>query len=274
MRKILVSVFNDERAAFEGLTALKDLHADGDITLYASAVIVKDANGVASVKESHDRGPVGTAVGVVTGALVGLLAGPVGVAVGAYVGGLGGLAYDLFSMGVGSDFIGEASAELTPGKSAVVADIDETWVVPVETRVGDLGGMTFRKIPSEVIDEQVTREAAQAKADLEHLRAEFRTTTSAARAKVEAAIDGQRQKLDALDARIEKEMDEQQADFNARMTTLQAQQATVHDNKKKSGIEARIADLKARFAERKAKLEHARALTKEAHELTKEAVLR
>jgi uncharacterized membrane protein len=272
MRKILVSVFDTERTAFEGLEALKDLHRDGDITVYATAVITKDANGVSAVKESDDRGPVGTAVGVVGGALVGMLAGPVGAAVGAYVGGMGGLAYDLFSVGVGSDFISEASAQLTPGKSAVVADIDETWVTPVETRIGDLGGVTFRKVPDEVIDEQMTREATQAKAELEGLRAEFRETTGAARAKVEAAIDRQRQKLDALDARIEKEIDEQQADFNGRLTTLQTQQTRVRGDKKAS-IGARIADLKARFAERKAKLQHSRELTKEAHELTKEAVL-
>lgn len=272
MRKILVSVFNDERTAFEGLTALKELDRDGDITLYASSVIVKDAGGVASVKESHDRGPIGTAVGVVSGALVGLIAGPVGAVVGAYVGGVGGLAYDLFSVGVGSDFIGEASAELTPGKSAVVAEIDESWVTPVETRIGDLGGVTFRKVPNEIIDEQVTREATQAKAELEHLQAELETTTGAARAKVEKAIDGQRQKLDALDTRIKTALEQEEAAYKARLATLQTQQAKVREDKK-AGIEARIAELKAHFEERKAKLEHALQLTKEAHELTKEAVL-
>jgi uncharacterized membrane protein len=45
MNKILVAVFNGEAAAFQGLSALKDLHRDGDITLYSSAVIVKDKSG-------------------------------------------------------------------------------------------------------------------------------------------------------------------------------------------------------------------------------------
>jgi len=271
MRKILVSVFDDERTAFEGLTALKDLHHDGDITLYASAVIVKDANGVTSVRDSEDRGPVGTAVGVVAGALVGLVAGPVGAVVGAYVGGVGGLAYDLFAVGVGSDFIRDTSAELTAGKSAVVAEIDESWVTPVETRIGDLGGVTFRKIPNEVVDEQVSREATLAKAELEHLREEFRQTTGAARTKVEKAIDAQRQKLAALDARIKTTLEQETAAYQARLATLEAQQAKVREDKK-AAIAARIAALKADFAERKAKLERARELTTEAHALTKEAV--
>ena len=114
--KILVSVFDSERTAFEGLTALKDLHRDGDITLYASTVIAKDAAGVVAVRQAADRGPVGTLVGIVTGGLVGLLGGPVGVAVGAYVGGFGGLMYDLFKAGVSMDFVDEVSASLTPGQ--------------------------------------------------------------------------------------------------------------------------------------------------------------
>jgi uncharacterized membrane protein len=81
--KILVSVFDSERTAFEGLTALKDLHREGDISLYASTMIAKDASGTVSVRQAADNGPIGTLAGRVTGGLVGLLGGPVGVAVGA-----------------------------------------------------------------------------------------------------------------------------------------------------------------------------------------------
>ena len=43
MNKMLVAVFDTEPAAYEGLNALTELHADGDITLYATAVLVKDS---------------------------------------------------------------------------------------------------------------------------------------------------------------------------------------------------------------------------------------
>jgi hypothetical protein len=39
MDKMLIAVFDNESAAFQGLSALKDLHKNGDVTLYASAVI-------------------------------------------------------------------------------------------------------------------------------------------------------------------------------------------------------------------------------------------
>lgn len=67
MNKMLVAVFGTERAAYEGLSALKDLHKDGDITLYATAVISKDSSGAVTVKQGADEGPIGTAIGLLTG---------------------------------------------------------------------------------------------------------------------------------------------------------------------------------------------------------------
>ena len=230
--KILVSVFDSERTAFEGLTALKDLHRDGDITLYASTVIAKDASGTVSVRQAADRGPIGTLVGIVTGGLVGLLGGPAGVAVGAYVGGFGGLMYDLFKAGVSIDFVDEVSASLIPGTAAVVADIDETWVTPIDTRLGALGGTTFRRLPGEVVDTELIRETDAARMELEQLRAELRETSGEAKANVEKAIDAQRRKLEALDDRIGKALAQQKAEFQARLATLREQQAKARESQR------------------------------------------
>ena len=52
MNKMLIAVFDSDAAAFEGLNALKDLHKNGDITLYASAVIAKDKTGKIEVKQA------------------------------------------------------------------------------------------------------------------------------------------------------------------------------------------------------------------------------
>ena len=47
---MIVMVFDNESSAFEGLKALKDLDADGSITLYSQTVIEKDDNGEVRVK--------------------------------------------------------------------------------------------------------------------------------------------------------------------------------------------------------------------------------
>ena len=270
--KILVSVFDSERTAYEGLTALKDLHADGDITLYASTVIAKDASGTVSVRQAADHGPVGTLTGVVTGALVGLLGGPVGVALGAYVGGFGGLMYDLFKAGIGTDFVDEVSASLTPGSAAVIADIDETWVTPIDTRLGALGGTTFRRLQGEVIDAELIRETDAARMDLEHLQAELKQSSDEAKANVQGAIETQRQKLEAMVGRVDKTLADQQAEFEARMATLREQQAKARADHRQR-IETRIDELKASHETRKTKLEEARRLAKASVEATREALV-
>ena len=270
--KILVSVFDSEQAAFDGLTALKDLHWAGDITLYASSVIAKDSSGVVSIRQAADRGPVGTVAGIVTGGLVGLLGGPVGVAVGAYVGGFGGLMYDLYNAGVSTDFVDEVSASLTPGKAAVVADVDETWVTPVDTRIGALGGTTFRRFPDEIVDKELIRETESARKELEQLRAELRESSHEAKANVEKAIDAQRRKRGALVDRCDKALGQEKAEFGARLATLHEQQGKARESQKQR-IDARIDELKASHAARKAKLEEARRLAKESIEATREALV-
>ena len=270
--KILVSVFDSEQAAFEGLTALKDLHRDGDITLYASSVVAKDASGTASVRQRADNGPLGTLVGMVTGGLIGLLGGPVGVAVGAYVGGFGGLMYDLLNVGVGMDFVDEVSASLTPGKAAVVADVDEVWVTPIDTRLGALGGTTFRRFRGEAVDAELIRETESTRTELEQLRAELRETSGEAKANVETAIDGQRRKLQGLVDRVDTTLAQQKAEFEARLATLREQQAKARASQRQR-IDARMDELKASHEARNAKLEEARQHAKASIEATREALV-
>jgi uncharacterized membrane protein len=272
VNKILISVFDTEQAAFQGVSALKDLHSDGDITMYASAVIAKDAEGHVDVRQAADRGPIGTMVGIVTGGLVGLLGGPVGVAVGAYVGGTGGVLYDLFNAGFDGDIVDEVAAALTPGKAAIVVDIDEYWVAPVETRLGVLGATTFRRLPGEMLDEQLTREAETSKAELEQLQGELREESGEAKAKLQAAIETQRRKLEALEVRIEAAIEQHKAELDAKLSTLRAQWDKAR-GRQKERIDARITEIKAAHEARQGKLQEARELAKQALALTREAVV-
>ena len=57
MEKMLVVIFNDESKAYEGSRALKQLDAEGSMTIYAEAVIKKNADGTATVKQVDDGFP-------------------------------------------------------------------------------------------------------------------------------------------------------------------------------------------------------------------------
>src|SRR5580765_5345553 len=119
MEKMLVVVFENETKAFEGLSALKDLDKNGDITLYANAVVSVNANGKLNVRQTTDNSGVATATGLFVGGLLGIIGGPIGLAIGAGTGAMAGLAVDIGHDYVNADFVDDVSSKLTKGKTAL-----------------------------------------------------------------------------------------------------------------------------------------------------------
>mgnify|MGYP000603286231 CR=1 FL=1 len=73
MSKMIVSVFDDEQTAYKGTQALTELHREGSISVYSAAVVSRDADGAIRIKDAGDEGPLGTALGMLTGAIIGVL---------------------------------------------------------------------------------------------------------------------------------------------------------------------------------------------------------
>jgi uncharacterized membrane protein len=244
MDKILVVVFDSESKAYEGSLALQELQNEGSINLYAKAVIARDANGKVTVKQSGDMGPVGTAVGLLTGSLIGLLAGPVGVAIGVTVGTSGGLLYDLAQLGVGEDYLNEVGKSLLPGKAAVVAEAWEEWMLPVDTKMEALGGVVFRTTRMDVLDEQIEKDNAALNADLDELEAEYAQASAEAKKKLQLKIDATKAKLQASQNAMQARLEASQQETDAKIKSLQEQAAKAH-GERKAKLEKRIAELKA-----------------------------
>jgi uncharacterized membrane protein len=263
MNKMLVAVFGTETAAYEGLSALKDLHVRGDVTLYATAVIMKDASGAISVKQPADKGPVGTALGMLTGGLAGLLAGPVGAAVGVAAGGVAGLVFDLAEIGIDTDFLEEVSQALSPGKTAVLAEVQETWTTPVDTSLGRLGGLVFRRLRSEVVEDELARQSAAFATEMKQLRDELTQSTAETKAALQREVAAVRAKLETTQTQARAKADQSKQELEAKIAALREQMRRASD-RQKAKIEKHIAAVKAGHAVRSAKLEQAGKLIKEA----------
>lgn len=263
MKKMLFAAFDTETAAFEGLSALKDLHRDGDITLYASAVIVKDKTGKMSIKQAAEDGPVGTALGLLTGGLIGILGGPAGMAIGATLGGFTGFLFDLDQSGIGATFLDDVSKTLTPGKAAVLAELDESWTTPVDTRLHERGGIVFRRLRAEVVEDQLVRESAAFQADMKALEADLKQAIAEDRAAIQKDIEQVKKYIKLNQDQAKARLDQAKAELDARITALRAQAKDASD-RGKARIEKRIADAKADFDVRSKKLNQAWTLTKEA----------
>ncbi len=263
MNKMLVAVFDSETAASEGLSALKELHKDGDITLYATTVLTKDAGGNVAVKQAAAEGPAGTAVGLFTGGLIGLLGGPAGLPIGAAIGGLTGLLFDLDKSGISVKFVDDVAKVLLPGKAAVVADIDESWTTPVDARLHKHGAIVFRRLRSEVVEDQLNREAAAFRADLKALGDEMKQAGAENKASIQKDIDAVTKQLKATQDLAKARLAETKAEMEAKLKALEDQAKSAH-GRGRARIEKRIGDVKADFAARSKKLNQAWDLTKEA----------
>src|SRR5262249_38959144 len=124
MDRMLVVVFDSEAKAYEGKKALVQLDSEGSIGVYGYAVLAKNADGTATVKQGDDVGPIGTLIGTSLGSLIGVLGGPAGVAIGATAGMAGGSFFDFHNVRIGSDYLDDVTKALTPKKAAVVAQVD------------------------------------------------------------------------------------------------------------------------------------------------------
>jgi uncharacterized membrane protein len=256
MDKMLVVVFDGEARAYDGLRALKSLDAEGSITLYACAVIAKDAKNNIGVRQAADQGPLGSAVGLFTGSLLGLWAGPLGFAVAAGTGMLGGILFDLARSGASAEFLKEAGDELEPGMVALVAEIAEDWVTPLDARMEALGGKVFRRARQQLVDAQIEAEISAHEQDVATLKAEMLRATAAHKAKIEARLGKAKAKLQAAQDRARSAIDATTKESEAKIALLQERAAT-SVGEAKAALTVRIERTRAEVRERRDRLQRA-----------------
>jgi len=232
MDRMLVVVFNTEPKAYEGKKALIQLEDEGSIVVYAYAVVGRNADGTTTVRQSDDPGPLGTLVGTSLGALIGVLGGPAGVAIGASAGLLAGGTVDLNKARIGEDFIDDVREQLQPNKFAVVAEIQEDWTTPVDTRMEAIGGKVFRRALSEVKQTVNEEDVAAMKADMAQMKAEHAKADADRKAKLQ-------EKINQLDSKIQAQLEK---------SKQQRQAAEAQAKAKVEVLKAKAAALKAKAA--------------------------
>ena len=246
MDRMLVVVFDDEKTAYAGSSALQQLDADGSIAVYAAAVLAKNADGTTEVKKGNEAAPWGTLAGTAVGSLIGILGGPVGVAVGAVYGALVGAIPDLDNARVGSDFVDDVGKSLTPGKVALVAEIDEDWTTPVDTRMEALGGYIFRRSLADVVDTQDERDIASIKADMAQTKAEHAEAKAERKAKLQARISALNAKLQEKLEKAKTRREAIQREGDSKVNTLKTKAAQAKQELK-AKQEQRMASVKKQY---------------------------
>jgi uncharacterized membrane protein len=186
MGTLLMVVFDNEAGARAGAKALRALHAEGAVTVYAFAIVAREPRGRGlAVREpmAEGSGAAAPALGAAVGALVTLLGGPAATVTRTVDQGLVEAVRDLVDAGLDADFLKQVSRHLRAGGSAVVAEAEEASPLPLETRVVALGGRIIRCGHGRTTPvELVIREVEALRNELIGLREELGRTEHAATA--------------------------------------------------------------------------------------------
>jgi uncharacterized membrane protein len=272
MEKMLVVVFDNDVKAYEGSRALNRLDYEGSVVIHAEAIISKNPDGTVSVKKAEGDFPVRTVEGTAIGSLIGLLGGPVGFGIGAAAGAVAGGISDIYAAGVDEDFLREVSEKLTPGKYAVVADLSEQWVTPVDKTMEGLGGVVFRMAKTSFEADQRARDIAALKAEINELKVEHSKAIADRKSKIQAKIDGLNTRLKNKQEEARHRLDQIMSEADAKIKALE-KKAAKSPGDAKAAIEAFEAEIRKelRNAEKSLKDLAAKHLEKQAKDLEIEA---
>lgn len=264
MNKLIAVVFPDEKNAYEAVHALQELHGDGSVTLYGSTVVQRQAHGSLSVEEKTDQGPLSVAVGSVIGALIGLFGGAPGIIAGLGAGGLiGGWGHYLHT-DVSDEFLEDIARELRPGDFAVIAEVQEEWTTPVDTRMAQLGGKVVRESRKTFVEDLIEKRIKATKSEVETRKTERQSAKAEKMAsELTAQIEDAAEKLARTADKARDRLERAKEEMNAKIQALQEQAANARPEVK-TRIEQRIAEVRKDFSEREQKLNRAYALTQEA----------
>jgi uncharacterized membrane protein len=242
LEKMIVVVFDNESKAYDGTNALRQLDNEGSITVHAEAVIKKNADGTMALLKARDEFPIRTVAGTAIGSLIGLLGGPVGLAVGAGTGSILGVSGDLYVSGVNADFVDEASTYLTAGKFAVVADISEEWVTPLDVSMEKLGGLVCRIAKRHVEIEQMKSDIAALDAEIAQLKKEMKSARDEQKAKLQAKIDKLKEKRQKKTEQAKQRLEQIKKEHDAKVGALKEKAAKAR-SETKAAIEARVTQI-------------------------------
>jgi 23S rRNA pseudoU1915 N3-methylase RlmH len=175
-----------------------------------------------------------------------------------------GAALDLTEAGVERDFVDDMGARLAPGKAAVIAEIDEYWQVPLDTRMEALGGNLLRQTRTQIEDAYAERAVEAAQRELAGLETERLAQANTAQTeKARRQAEKLQAKIDAAQRRLRVKEDELAAkaravrdEGNKKIAMLEAQKATAAAGSK-AVLDNRLADLRGEYEDRTTRLQEA-----------------
>ena len=156
--ELVAMLYDDPDKASKDLKFVQELAQRKVVRLLDSAILVKDEEGQATLKEGKDLDAgQGRLLGAITGGLVGLLAGPVGAVVGAIAGaGAGAFAAKHIDMGISDEFLRGLGERLEPGSAALLILVQHEWAAPLSRELAGRDGILMQETLTDDLIEKLT----------------------------------------------------------------------------------------------------------------------
>ncbi len=141
MSDFVIAVFPDEEKGQQAAETLSRRARADSIVVRAAALLVKEPDGTVSQRKWARHVPWKLPAAAVLGALIGFLAGPIGAVVGFVSGGFLGFTRAVSDVARAEELLREVHRQFSPGKSALVVELDEESVAAFNARVRELEGV-------------------------------------------------------------------------------------------------------------------------------------
>ncbi|HXB92983.1 MAG TPA: DUF1269 domain-containing protein [Puia sp.] len=257
MTNLIIDSFQEEAAAIEASHKLSELESIGDITIYERVVVKKNTDGKTVVLQADTTEEGGTTLsGMAIGTLVGSLAGPVGMLLGMFTGTLTGAAIETDEYGFAEDFLSKVSDQLQPGMAAVIAEIEEDKAIFVDETLSPLGGTLTRAD----VDYEYTKYSDEEVDEVDE-------DIAAARAKLKAAADEDKNKFRQKIGRLKEKRKEKIAELKEKAKEAVTEVRTSAKDRKIDKMRSKIEKHQAKIADLEKKLQ---AVLEKAKEEVKE----
>ena len=193
---VIAVSFEDDRNAYNALTALKELDSQHRVGVQEAVVVVRGEDG--QVVEKDRIGSMflpNTAGGGIMGLLIGIIGGPLGMLIGSASGLFLGSLFDISDIDETESALGAISSTVQIGHTSLLAVVTEQSPEVIDAAMSEMGGTVLRRSVTDVEAEIAAAEDAERKAKWEARKELVRSHHEHDKAAVDAKLDALKAKL-------------------------------------------------------------------------------
>jgi uncharacterized membrane protein len=201
---VVVVSFAQDSSAYEAFTNLKELGAQGQVSVKGAAIVERGDDGHIVIKDAVGKDQLsGTATGGLIGLLVGILGGPFGVLIGGATGLLIGSLYDADDAEQTESVLARISTAIAPGHLLLLAELAEPSDDIVDQAMAPLGGTVLRRSVEDVEAEIAAADHAARAAKREARKQLLETRGSRAKEEIRRVVDALEARAHQLRERVQ-----------------------------------------------------------------------